>query len=268
MRYTRVTLVAIATFTLFCFLRAPAKAASVVAQAFEADSGATISGTLVSAVNGTTSKVEAATNATNSSIIGVIERNPIISLQSGQSGVKVAIAGTADTLVSDINGVIHAGDQISASPIAGVGMKATTSSQVIGTAAQNFTELTAKAQIITDKAGIKHTVHIQQLPVQIAVSYYVSATSSFVPPFIQSLAQSIAGKPVSAARVLFASVLAIAAIIGVTVLISSAVRSGIVSIGRNPLASKAIWRSLFGIGLTILLLMTLSIIVIDLILTY
>ncbi len=241
-------------------------ASTAVAQGFAATAGTSTAGTIVSAQPRVPLQVEPATLAATN-MVGVIGQDPLLTLSEGVPGVRVIIGGTADTLVSDINGAIKAGDRITASPIAGVGMKATASAQIIGTAATNFDTGASKSQTISDKGGKQRTVHIEELPVQIAVSYYAASTSNFLPPFVQNAANAIAGTQVSLLRVFAASIVSILGAIGAITLVSSAVRSGIIALGRNPLAAGAIRRGLLEVGGIVVLLAAFTVIVADLILT-
>lgn len=262
-------LLSLAVLVMACLtpVASAATSSSAVAQEFAATTGATVPGSIVSVQPQATQKVELATSGGTPSIVGVIGQNPLVTLSSGTPGVRVITSGTASTLVSDINGQIHVGDKIAASPIAGVGMLATSNVQVVGTAAANFNVITAKSQTITDRHGASHTVYIQELALQVAVSYYVAPSSNFLPPFAQNFANSIAGKQVSSPRIFIASILAFFGAISILVLIYSAGHSGIISIGRNPLAANAIRRGFIEVGLFIVLLGAFTVIVVDLILT-
>jgi len=58
-----------------------------------------------------------------------------------------------------------AGDQITASPINGVGMKATDSAKVVGIAQDNLAGSQDSKQSYTDKKGHKHSVLLGQVPI-------------------------------------------------------------------------------------------------------
>ena len=60
-------------------------------------------------------------------MLGVVinQDSSLLSLSTGKgSEAQVATSGTVPVLVSDINGAVKRGDHITASPIAGVGMRA------------------------------------------------------------------------------------------------------------------------------------------------
>jgi hypothetical protein len=202
-------------------------------------------GALVSFMPNKPKTVQLATSTTASRLIGVIATSPIITLASGSENAKVALSGTTQALVSDINGTIQVGDKITASPIAGVGMRATADTQVVGTALASAPARNAKTRSIPDSRGRTHTVHIQSILLQVGAAYYQAPGSNILPPFVQRAANAIAGRNVSLTRVLVCSMLLLTSLIGITVLVYVATRSAMISLGRNPLAAHDIRKSLY-----------------------
>jgi hypothetical protein len=152
-------------------------------------------------------------------------------------------------LISDANGAVRAGDKITVSPLAGIGMKALGSSEIIGTAQRSLSSTKTITEQAKGKDGNQITVHVGLVPVAINVVYYSSAPSSgnvsaFVPPFFQNLANAVAGKSVSPLRVLLGSITLMLGFIAVMVMLYVAVRSGVISLGRNPLAANALRRGM------------------------
>lgn len=243
---------------------------AVISQGFTSSDDSIVEASLVSTVDSDSKRVELATTKNASRLAGVVSNTSLVQLSgtSGTTKVQVAISGTASVLVSDINGGIKAGDKITISPISGVGMTAASDAQVIGTASSDFSGKGAKTMDIKDRSGKKRTVHVGTIPVQIAISYYVAPTSNILPPFLQSLANNIAGRPVSVARVLMGSVLILFAFVSIFALIFTSVRSGLISLGRNPLAAGAIQRSLVGMVITTLLIFAFSLLATYLILIF
>lgn len=227
-------------------------------------------GALVSTKQGDPDTVELATVESAARLSGIVSQTALVELSSadqGQGQAQVLLSGTAQALVSDLNGPIKAGDKITASPLSGIGMLATEDGQIIGTAQSDFSLKSSKTKVVTDKNGKTHTVHINTVPVQIAISYYVAPTSQFMPAFLQNLANSIAGRPVSVLRILISCVLLLFAFGSITILIYTSVRSGIISLGRNPLAASAIQRGLIGVIVIVVLTAVLSMASVYLILT-
>jgi hypothetical protein len=141
------------------------------------------------------------------------------------------------------------GDYITISPIAGVGQKVGDSStRVVGTAQTDFNgsgDGVTKRTI--DDGNSKREVAIGQIPVVIAVSSYTSTDGKqpyAIPNWLQSLSNTLAGKAVSPIRIIIAGLILIVALISITVLLYSAVRNSIISIGRNPLSRSSVLRGL------------------------
>ncbi len=224
------------------------QSSSAIAQGFQADTtkGDVVAGTLVSLKSGSSRSVELATMASAGYLVGVVDKNPLVTISDDDQEAQVVLSGTTSVLVSDINGPIRAGDKITVSPVAGVGMLATADSQIVGTAQADFKSNTTEQ--VSDKIGEKHTIHIGRVPIQVGIAYYQAPGSNFLPPFIQSVANSVAGRQVSLIRILFCSVLMLLSFISVAVLVYTSVRAAITSLGRNPLAARAIRKGLYQVG--------------------
>lgn len=243
--------------------------ASSISQGFKTDDSGIVSGALVSLKSGTANSVELSTAENVDRILGVSGEDSLIELSSGSGTVKVVTTGEAAVLVSDINGDVKTGDKITASPIAGVGMRALTSTLVIGTAQANLSDAEVETRTITDKSGKKQTVKIGAIPAQIDKVFYEAPQdqNSFVPPVLQDFANNLAGRPVSPVRVMIAGFLIAFVFATVVVLLYSSIRSSIISIGRNPLSENAVHKSLLQVGITVFGVMAFSVIVVYLILT-
>jgi hypothetical protein len=253
------------------FVAAPvfAQAQTVISRGFLTQDKSAVVGSLVSTSSASSTNIELANLDNTNRLTGIVAKTSLVELSdSKQNEVQVAMSGTAMGIVSDINGSIRAGDKITVSPIDGVGMLATNDGEIVGTAATDFATKGAHTKVITDKSGKQHTVHIGSIPIQISIAYYVAPTSRFLPPFLQNLANDIAGRPVSVTRILFGSVLLMLAFIAIFALIYTSVRSGLISLGRNPLAAGAIQRSLVGIAITTILIFVFSLTATYLILIY
>jgi len=88
---------------------------------------------------------------------------------------------------------------------------------------------------------------VGQIPVDIGVGNYQPNgldTGSVVPTWLQTVSNTVAGKVVSPIRAVIATTILIAAIISVSVLLYGAVRTSIISIGRNPLAKTSVFKGL------------------------
>lgn len=242
---------------------------AVISRGYEAKGNGIVQAALVSTTSDSSNKVELANLKNVNRLAGVVSKTSLVELSEDKTKqVQVALSGTAYALVSDINGSIRAGDKITISPISGVGMLATSDAQIVGTASTAFTGKNARTMTVKDKAAKSHVVHVGAIPLQVSVAYYVVPSSKLLPPFLQSLANNIAGRPVSVARVLLGSVLLLLAFVSIFALIYTSVRAGLISLGRNPLAAGAIQRSLVGVAATTLLIFAFSLLATYLILIY
>lgn len=238
---------------------------AAISQGFSTD-GEVTPGSLVSLADASKSGVVKAANTENvERLIGVVSKKPLVEL-SGEAGqTQVVIGGTVLALVSNINGEVKYGDKITASPVSGVGMKATESGQVLGTASLAFSDAKEVSErSIRDRDGSEKTIKIGLLPLQVNVSFYQvpDENKTILPEFLQQFLNAIAGKEVSLMRSLLSLALLIAGFGSAAVLLYSSVRSSIISIGRNPLSAQAVHRSLFqvgGISIGILLVMLIAV---------
>jgi hypothetical protein len=234
---------------VFVAVPAGAQSNSSLAQGYSVDSGRgqIVAGALVS-LKANSRSVELAATDTADRLVGVVDQKPLLVISDGSQQSQVVLSGTTAVLVSDVNGAIKAGDKITASPIAGVGMHATSDARVVGTAQNDFDLSKAQTESITDIHGQSHTVHLGYVQLQVGLANYQAPGSNFLPPFVQNLANNVAGKQVSLIRVVFATVLLLFSFISVAILISSSIRSAMISIGRNPLAAVNIRKSLYQVG--------------------
>lgn len=221
-----------------------------IAKGFQPEAGSDpiVTGALVSFAADDSQHIALTDTSSADRLLGIVDKNPLLAISSDNDEVQVVLSGAANALVSDINGVIHAGDKVAASPVAGIGMRASGDGQVVGTAQADFNTSTSQSRTVKDKDGVERTIHIGYIPVQAGVSFYQAPGSDLLPPFVQNLANSIAGRPVSVVRILICSALLLTAFISIAVLVYTAVRSAMTSVGRNPLAASAIRKSLYQVG--------------------
>lgn len=228
-------------------------------------SGTVVEGTLVSMDSKIANTVTPATLDRADSLVGVVVRadESVFSLSSDTGQTQVATSGTANALVTDMNGPVKNGDRITVSSLQGVGMKTTVSAKILGIAQADLAAASdLQAVQVQTKDGSKTTVKVGHIPVLINISNYnVSSADSHsvVPQFLQSLSNSVAGKPVSTLRIIISSLLLLTAIIASIFLIYGAVKSSIISIGRNPLSQSAVRKGLLQVlgFVGIILLVTL-----------
>ena len=259
----------LAFLTIFGTSVISAQNAAAISQGFLTSETNVTAGALMSMKTGTTNTVELANMVRAERLIGVVGDNTLIELGDQSENVQVVTSGVAQVLVSDANGSVNAGDKITASPIEGVGMKAIKSAQVVGIAQASLSSVQAQTRTVQDSNGSQVQVRIGKIPVQINVTFYVSPDDkqSFMPAFLQDFADAVSGREVSPVRVMIAALILILAFLSIAVLLYSTVKSSIISIGRNPLSEKAVRKSIFQIGGTVIGILLLTLITIYLILT-
>lgn len=245
-------------------------AAQLSSQSYSTDTSIPVS-SIVSLKNKTNDQVVAASNENVENLLGVVVNpsNSILSIASNQkNAVEVATNGVLDVLVSDINGTILNGDQITASPISGVGMKATSNVRVIGIAQSSMDSMNSSKQTYTDSTGAKKTVMVGQIPVQVTVSYFFKEPDkTLVPQAIQNMANALAGRTVSTLPIVISIVIFIITIVVVVSIVFAMVRSSIISVGRNPMSQSAIFRDIIQLSALVLAILAVGIISIYLVLT-
>lgn len=184
-------------------------------------------------------------------LLGVVqaEGSGLIEFNKDGATVHVATNGVATAYVSDINGAIKKGDFIGPSWIDGVGMYVPEGNEhkVLGVALEDFDTTSAKEYPDISTPSGNKTVKVGSLAVRLSgpPSQQLTASQSGVSGFTAKLV----GRQVSftravAAFLIFGFTLAICAIF-----ISSSIRNSFVSIGRNPMASKPIYRSLIEVSI-------------------
>lgn len=240
---------------LLLSIPAAAQGNSAIAQQFQTTDNGITAAALVSLEDASTDTVERATLERADKLVGVVNQTPLIELSNGGSGVQVVTNGMTKALVSNLNGSVQVGDRITASPIAGVGMKTTESATVVGIAQSALNLDDAETRTITDNTGKSATVHIGLISISVAVVNYTpepDQASPFVPSFLQNIANQVGGGNVSPVRVVLASVVVLLVFIAVAVLLFGAVRASIVAIGRNPLSEGAVRKSLLQVSVVII----------------
>jgi hypothetical protein len=257
---------------VFSFVAFPSLAlGAVLTQGYVSDQPLSI-GSIVSIDPTASNKVVASTIKTVDNIFGVVVNNDnsVLTLSSNKKNqVQVATGGSVDVLVTSIAGDVRAGDQITASPIAGVGMKAITNVKVIGVAQADLAQSPGKTtQTFTDKNGQKQQAQLGQIPVLVNVAYYFKQPEkTIIPNVIQNIANTVANKKVSPLPILISLAVFIMTIISIISLVYAAIRSSIISVGRNPLSQSAVYRSLIQVFALVIAVLGVALTVIYLILS-
>lgn len=244
---------------IWLLLAATGQAATTISQGYTTNNRLPL-GALVSLRKDTADQVIGASVSNVDNLFGVViaESNSLLSVSNGQENqVQVANSGTVPVLVSDINGSIARGDHVTASPITGVGMKATGNVRVIGIAQGNASG--NEKQSYKDQAGAEQTTIIGEAPVLVNVSYFFKEPEkTVVPSAIQNLANAVAGKSVNTLPILISAAIFLVTIIVVASMIYSMIKSSIISVGRNPLSQSAVYRGLVQLSLLALVILAVG----------
>ncbi len=201
-------------------------------------------------------KVEALSSADIDHMHGVVvdANDAPVTLSTEDTRVYVATVGRYDVLVSDQNGPINNGDNVTISSLNGIGMRATSEQRmVIGKAVSSFD---GSSRISTSELqtqdGQQATVNIGRLQVDIAVSTnpLLRTSQGGVPDFLLRAGEQIANKPVNPVKIYVSLAILLISTAIAGSLLYGGVRSSIVAIGRNPLSRRSIGRSLWQVVLT------------------
>jgi hypothetical protein len=248
-------------------------AAGAIAQGFTADSTDIVQGTLVSIVSGTKSSVVPAAPSSAARLVGVASTKPLVELSnSASASVQIVTGGVTDALVSNANGPVLAGDKITISPVSGIGMKATASAEIIGVAQADLASVKSVSESVQSTTGKSLAISVGLVPVAISVGYFSAEStagtiSSFVPPVLQNLANAIAGRSVSPWRVLSAALALLLGFGMAAVMLITAIRNGLISVGRNPLARGSLLRALMDVIIASLGVLAVTVVAVYLLLT-
>lgn len=251
---------------VFVLITVPALAITPVSQSYLTSKPIPL-GSLASLDGNSTDRVVATTTATVKNLIGVTinDSTPLTITTSDSNSSLVATSGIAPTLVSNINGEIELGDQITASPIVGVGMKATTNTKIVGIAQS---AMTSKKTETVNVDGKDQSIEIGEISLLISVGYhYQEPEKTLIPVAIQNIANAMAGKKVEPLPIIVSLIIFIVTMVVVISLIYAIVRSSIISVGRNPLAQSAVYRNAIQLSVLVMAIIAASIIAIYLVLT-
>lgn len=222
-------------------------------------------GTIVQLTGKNSNVVKAATKSQLQNMFGVtVDRNQLplkITDARLKNEVFVAVSGNYNALVSTEGGAISVGDYVTLSSVDGVAMKAgTNEATVFGRANESFDGngvLLGSATLKDENGKSNKTVQLGSIPVTIDIKRNPNekSTKTDVPEFLERIGQAIAEKEVSPIRIyLSLAITAVSLIAGIAVLYSG-VRNSIISIGRNPMSKKSIFRALLQVILTTLLIL-------------
>lgn len=225
-------------------------------------------GTIVQLTGKDANRVKIATQKELSNMFGVVvDRNSLsvtLSSEALENETFVAASGTYNVLVSTQGGAIASGDYVTLSSIDGVAMKAGTEEKtVFGRANAPFDGkgVTLGTSVLKDTEGnTNQTVTLGSVPVTIDIKKNPNekSTKVEVPEFLERVGQAIAEKEVNPIRIYLSLGITIISIIAAIVIIYSGIRNSVISIGRNPMSKKSIFRALLEIILTSVLILIIG----------
>lgn len=158
--------------------------------------------------------------------------------------VLVVPSGNYNTLVSNQNGPIKAGDYLTVSAVPGIAMKADSNNPlIIGRAVGSFngTNSVNTLSLKNAQAGsLKVSVGQIAVDVQLAPDPLYLKNSNSILVFLTRAEYDVTNKPVSPARTYLCGLVFLATILITVVILYTGTRTSIVAVGRNPLASKKI----------------------------
>lgn len=203
------------------------------------------------------------TNTNNASrLIGVAlpSQDSLLAINPTTSSVQVALAGTVNTLVTNVNGDVQVGDQISASPFDGVGMEALPGVRIIGIAQSTFSSSSADAatEPVKNKSGQTQEIKVGYIRLTIAIASGQTSSSSSSANFLQRLIKDITGKTIPTIRIILGILVTFLSLVSLVTLIYTSIYGSIIAVGRNPLAKRAIFRMLIFVMIVACLTITIA----------
>lgn len=234
---------------LIIFGLSPVNASSAnISHSYQGE-GSIPNGSLVSLDPKQQNSVQLANTNNSSRLLGVAvaENDSLLAVDATNSTIQVATSGIATALVSNVDGNIGVGDQVAVSPFNGVGMKAYAGTRIIGLAQTAFNS--SGSNITTEQVKNKSgkTTNIQVGYIRITIGITTLSTSGGTDQqlnSLQKLAKSLTGHSISTLRVAISLIISTVALIALITLVYSAIYASIVSVGRNPLAKYAVFRTL------------------------
>lgn len=210
-------------------------------------------GLLVKEKDDDSTKVETVSRDSIDKLKGVVvERNDApVTIASEDDSVFVATTGRYEVLVSDENGAVKAGDYLSVSSLSGVSMKANPDqAKVLGRAAAGFD---GKSDVIGKTTGQDNkTISFGRVQADIAIAdnpLKKEFRQNPIPKLLQNVSSSVAGEPVSNARMWMAAVVFVMTSFLTGMMLYGGARSSLLALGRNPLSKSSILRGLLQVVL-------------------
>lgn len=224
-------------------------------------------GTIVTLVDQNARTVVRAPAGDPSAMFGVVVDPSRLPLRMADDDVAnevhVSSSGTYNVLVSTQAGSIRPGDFLTLSAVSGVAMKADNKDKIVlGRAAGAFDgkSVTMGRTTLKDSHGATRQVALGSVPVTIDVRDNPNeiSTKVNVPEPLERAGQAIAEKEVDPIRIYLSLAITLIGTAAAIVVIYAGVRNSVISIGRNPMSKKSIFRALLEIILTSFLILIIS----------
>lgn len=218
-------------------------------------------GSVVSVNKEDAEKIELTTVSNSERVLGVVGQlsSSALNYSKGNSLVTVSVSGEVEVFVSDMNGEVKSGDYVTASWLQGVAMKLEygIGGRSIGIAIDDFDpdSATEYGEVETPRGIVSTKVDV--IRVRLLNNESVSSNDSESGTFL-GIISNLAGKNVSFASALVASLIFICSLTVAGFFTNSSIRSSFISIGRNPMASSAIYKNLLQVTSLVLLIIMIG----------
>ncbi len=254
----RPLVILMAALCAFTALHSDRAYAVLLSEQFKQD-GSVFTGAVVSLDEQDATRIDLATVENTDYLVGVVVDDASGSLQFAKSGAQanVALSGEAEVYVTDVNGVVKTGDFVSVSWVEGLAMKAS-STQIqkpIGIALEDYDESKQKQYgDVTTPEGTK-SANVDIVRIRL-FDRQANDTGISTRNGVEGFIQNLAGKDVSYAKILAGTLIFFLSLLIAGLFIISSIRGSFISIGRNPMASNSIYKSLLHVsGLSVIVIL-------------
>lgn len=225
-------------------------------------------GTIVQLDEKNNQKVLPVTQKNAQQMYGVVVDPHLLSITFSNSKyaheVYVATSGNYNALVGTQNGAIKSGDYLEMSSVDGVAMNAGDSSvTVLGRALSGFDGKQDAMGSTTLKDSTGKTVkrvYFGTIPVAIDIQHNPNEKSTKLdaPNILQQIGQQVANRPVTPIKMYLSIAIVFLSLVVAAVILYSGIRSGMISLGRNPLSKKTILRGLIEVVLAAIVILIIG----------
>lgn len=205
--------------------------------------GSPIDGSVVCGTDGGSNKL--CDREYDPNTIGVVTINPAVSfvVEDMDGTAPVLSSGKAYVLVSSVNGAIGVGDYITSSKTAGVGQKATKSGYILGSSLEEY------------KEGDPQKIGKVLVSLSVKPAVLKKGAEANLLQMIKDGVEGAFESPLSALRYVVSGLIVSVVFIFGFIHFGRIAKSGVESIGRNPLASRAIQMGvIMNMGITVLIM--------------